>query len=308
MDIRFRVGQQGARNDFSPPEPPTRFDIDGHAREQEQIAGSVLGSEFLVTLAHELRTPLTSLRTSFDLLKDPEAQSARKQDLRSLLDNMDRGITRLERQVSDLLEAGYLRAGALVLRRQTIDPDAIVAEALSEVSAAASWRRVAVDVAVEDDVPPVSVDPRRFQQILVNLLSNAIKYSPVGGVVSIRVEVYVPDVDSSPAEPDSDVPTTFIDEPEVPEGRPRVVLRVPELRVVVGDNGPGIGRELHRKVFQPFYRIRSEPNDDGAGAGAGLGLTIAHGLVHLHGGRMWIRSDRGAGAEIGFGVPVGGQL
>jgi signal transduction histidine kinase len=307
MDIRFRVGQQGARNDFSPPEPPALFDIDGHTREQEQIAVSAIGSEFLVTLAHELRTPLTSLRTSFDLLKDPGAQTASKQDLRSLLDNMDRGITRLERQVSDLLEAGYLRAGGLVLRRQPSDLESMLAEALAEVSAAASWRRVAMEVAVDDDAPSVNVDPQRFQQILVNLLSNAIKYSAADGVVSIRAGVYVPDDDSNLAE-DSDVPTTHLDEQETEDGKPRVVLRIPELRVVVADSGPGIGPELHRKVFQPFYRIRSEPNDDGAGAGAGLGLTIAHGLILLHGGRMWIRSDRGAGTEIGFGVPVSGQL
>ena len=307
MDIRFRVGSRGARNDFSRPEPPALFDVDEHSREQEQIAGSVLGSEFLVTLAHELRTPLTSLRASFDLLRDPGAQSAGKQNLRALLDNMDRGITRLERQVTDLLEAGYLRAGALVLRRQPSDLELIVADAVAEVSGAASWRQVEFDVSVDNDVPQVNIDPQRFHQILVNLLSNAIKYSPANGVVSLRVQFHAPDHEPKAEKTDDKVPTTQLDEHEESENGPRVVMRVPEIRVVVSDNGPGIGPDLHRKVFQPFYRIRSEPNDDGAGSGAGLGLTIAHELVQLHGGRMWIRSDRGAGTEVGFAIPVGGE-
>lgn len=294
------------RGDYSRPNPPALIDVDEHTREQEQIAGSVLGSEFLVTLAHELRTPLTSLRASFDLLKDPQASSARQQDLKSLLENMDRGISRLERQVTDLLEAGYLRSGVIELRRQRCDPEALVTGALAEVAGFASWRKVAVDVSVQDDAPQVSVDPERFQQILVNLLSNAIKFSPTGGVVSIRVEFSSPTDDVEEPE-DDDVPTTYVDEPGTDENAPRVIMRVPELRIVVADEGPGIGSELHRKVFQPFYRVRSEPHEDGAGAGAGLGLTISHGLVRLHGGRMWIHSDRGAGTEIGFGIPAGGQ-
>lgn len=91
-----------------------------------------------------------------------------------------------------------------------------------------------------------------------------------------------------------------------PQGRPieqnRVVLEVrrhdQEVHLSVRDNGVGIPLEEHRKVFDPFYTTRP------VGQGVGLGLTLAHGIVSQHGGRLTLDSLPDRGTTITLALPV----
>ena len=71
------------------------------------------------------------------------------------------------------------------------------------------------------------------------------------------------------------------------------------IRFAVIDDGPGIPRELRTRVFQKFFRAGSQP-------GLGMGLAIAGGIVHAHGGTIWIDETAGGrGASIQFELPLG---
>ena len=65
------------------------------------------------------------------------------------------------------------------------------------------------------------------------------------------------------------------------------------------DSGPGIPEDKRERIFDKFYRVR-----EGEGGGAGLGLTICRGIVNAHGGRIWVYSPEGGGAQFHFTLPL----
>jgi signal transduction histidine kinase len=136
-----------------------------------------------------------------------------------------------------------------------------------------------VSLRVDDETPPVSVDPLRLDQVLTNVLENAAKYSTEGAPIELRVSA-----SSGGAE------------------------------VAVTDHGPGIDPEDMPRLFDRYYQTQRAREKK---SGLGLGLYITKGLVEAHGGRMWVESTRGVGstfylwlpkmdpAEAETGVPVG---
>lgn len=115
-------------------------------------------------------------------------------------------------------------------------------------------------------------DPLRVRQVIGNLLGNAIKFTQ-RGEVSVRVE---------------------------PQGD--------QAAIVVRDSGPGIAPKEQAAIFESFAQVG---DIRARGAGSGLGLAITRRLVHMHGGKIYIRSELGKGAEFTIvfpTVPIGKSL
>jgi two-component system sensor histidine kinase KdpD len=122
-----------------------------------------------------------------------------------------------------------------------------------------------VDLAIADDLPPISLDYLMIDQVVTNLLENAVKYTPAGQPVEVHV-LHAADA----------------------------------LRVAIADHGPGIPADRRAAVFDKFYRL-----DRGASTkGSGLGLAVTKGLVDGHGGRVWIEETPGGGATFLFELPL----
>ena len=276
------------QNTFEPSTDDARTQTGAVDQAQESREPS-LDTEFLSNLAHQLRSPLSSLRVWVDLLKDPSATGS-PDDLKKMVDGIERSTTRLERQITDILEAGYIQAGALTLKPEPIDVLDVVTEAISMSEQAAKAREISISLNSESLGLKANADRARLLQVISALISNSIKFSPVGS--SVNVEITSKRPDSAPQGRKSPG-TSAIAKPE------RVK---PSIYVTVRDSGPGIQSELHREVFKPFYRTKRAGAP--GGGGAGLGLVIALGLVRLHGGEMWVRSRSGEGAEFGFSVPM----
>ncbi|HYP75339.1 MAG TPA: DUF4118 domain-containing protein [Polyangiaceae bacterium] len=117
------------------------------------------------------------------------------------------------------------------------------------------------------DLPLVPLDAVLVQQLLVNLLENALKYTPSDSPVEIRVRAQTAGVE-----------------------------------IVVADRGPGIPSGEQQRVFDKFYRIGGD-----RGGGAGLGLAICRGIAMAHGGRIFVASRAGGGAEFHVELPVEGE-
>jgi signal transduction histidine kinase len=73
------------------------------------------------------------------------------------------------------------------------------------------------------------------------------------------------------------------------------------VRVTVADSGVGIAPEFHQEVFEDFYRV---PGTENQKQGAGLGLAISRRLIQLHGGKIWVESESGAGSKFCFLLPL----
>ena len=72
----------------------------------------------------------------------------------------------------------------------------------------------------------------------------------------------------------------------------RTVALNERVRVQVADSGPGIPRDIQGRIFDPFFTTKPE------GKGTGLGLSICYGIVHDHGGRIWVDSEPERGGAV----------
>jgi signal transduction histidine kinase len=115
---------------------------------------------------------------------------------------------------------------------------------------------------------PVNVDRAQITIVLNNLLTNAIKFTPAGGQIAVGAELH--------------------------DG---------QVWVTVSDTGVGIPPGDLERIFERFYQV--EPHMNRRHGGMGLGLSIARGMVELHGGRIWAESVVGRGSRFTFTLPAG---
>ena len=146
------------------------------------------------------------------------------------------------------------------------DLPSAIDNALILVRERASRRGITLGHSVDERLGPIRGDERKVKQVLLNLLSNAIKFTPEGGRVGVR------------AAP--------VDE---------------HVEVAVSDTGVGIAPEDHEAVFEEFRQVGAAEK---RAEGTGLGLALARKFIELHGGRIWVKSQVGAGSTFTFTLPV----
>jgi two-component system sensor histidine kinase VicK len=222
-------------------------------------------ADFVATVSHELRTPLASIHGAANTLRSRD-DHLRPKTRRDLLEIVYEQSERLHQLVDQILLANQLSSGSAHVEKRSFDPTDV-----AEAAVASLRRRLPGDAEVKLTAPPTlpaaAGDPERVRQVLVNLLENAYKYSPGGGHVDVGV-----------AQADGHV------------------------RFTVRDQGLGIPRGEHERIFEKFYRLDAGMSR-GVG-GSGLGLFIARELVSLMEGRLWVESDPGIGSTFSFELPI----
>jgi signal transduction histidine kinase len=164
---------------------------------------------------------------------------------------------RLGRLTTDLLVLAQSEHGILAAASEAIDLSVVVAEAVERFQAAIAERRPTVELALTPDLV-VQGDPAEVARIVGNLLDNALRHGD--GTIGVR---------------------TFADDGKA--------------IVEISDHGPGIALADVERIFEPFYRVRS---DASAPTGSGLGLAIAAELALRHGGALTVASSPGSGARF----------
>ena len=169
---------------------------------------------------------------------------------------------RLSTLIDKLLDLSRLQAGRAEPRQDWISIEEVVLAARDTLDDGGGGVRVVVD----SDVPPLRGDAGQLEQVFANLLENARRYAN-GLPVSVHAR----------------------------RAGGRVVVRVV-------DQGAGIDRAEQERIFEPFYRGRS--NGPRAWKGSGLGLAIAKGFVEANGGRISVESLPGQGTSFVVELPV----
>jgi two-component system sensor histidine kinase KdpD len=223
-----------------------------------------LRAAMVSSVTHDLRTPLASIKAGVTSLLDTDVRHDEAQE-RDLLTTILEETDRLNRLVGNILDLAKIRAGALIPRRSPTAIDEVAEAVVARLRPRLQDRRLTVELMLGDDLPEVPADPVQIDQVLTNLLENAARHSPADGIVRLRI---------------------------ASEER--------SIRVRISDEGPGIPREEHERVFEAFYRGRQSPES----AGTGLGLAIAKAIVTAHGGRIWIEETTGGGTAMVFEVPL----
>jgi signal transduction histidine kinase len=186
-----------------------------------------------------------------------------------LVQGVERSISSALSIIADLLDLARVDSGAMAVKREKTDLNAIAAEAAADNRARAETVGHIIDVETDQECVVVT-DALRVRQVLDNLISNAIKYTPPPGRIVIRV---IRNAEQS-------------------------VLQGPAAAIEVCDNGPGIPIDLRGVVFDEFTRI----DERSATKGHGLGLAIARGVSRLLGGDLTI-ADSEQGARFVLWLP-----
>ena len=227
---------------------------------------SHLKTEFVSLVSHELRTPLTSIEGYVKLLLAGHTGELNSLQ-REFLTTVGRNTDRLIALVSDLLDISRIESGRLELMLQPMQLAEIVKSEVGSLTGQAEEKQISIVVDLESGLPKIRADLHRLGQIISNLLSNAIKYSPERTTVKVTANQIGKNV-----------------------------------LVKVIDAGIGIAPEERGKLFQRFYRGESDIVK--STWGTGLGLAITRHLVEMHGGKIWVESEKGQGSTFSFSMPA----
>lgn len=221
-------------------------------------------TNLIATVSHELKTPLTSIQLAIYLLLD-EKVGALTPKQAGLLIAAQNNSDRLFEMIEDLLDLARFEGGAALIEKKPVSSRQLVDEVAKRQTELVVSRGLELKVETEPELPSVEVSRVRIDQVFANFISNAVKYSPPGGVITLSAK--------------------------------RQDAR--NVRFSVTDEGPGVTKELRRRIFDKFFRA-----PDSGDEGAGLGLSIAREIVLAHGGNIGVESEKGKGSEFFFTLPA----
>jgi two-component system phosphate regulon sensor histidine kinase PhoR len=222
-------------------------------------------TEFVSSVSHELRTPLTSIKGFVrTLLEDEEGYYDRDMQ-REFYQIIDSECDRLVRLISDLLNVSRIESGRhLELVLKPINLLKLIERRVSSQRSYATNHDFAITG--DPNLPEITADEDKVDQILTNLLSNAVKYSPEGGVIKVE---------------------TFD--------------RGDHIEINITDPGIGIPSDQLDKIFTRFHRV--DNRDTRQAGGTGIGLYLVKHLVEAHKGRITVQSEMGKGSTFSFTLP-----
>jgi PAS domain S-box-containing protein len=225
--------------------------------------------EFLATLSHELRTPLTPILGWTVMLRSGTLDT---HSIQRGLEVIERNVRAQTQLIGDLLDVSRIITGKLRLEVSPIAVVPVVEAGIEAVRPSAEAKEIALVVEVPPEVPIITGDPDRLQQVVWNLVSNAVKFTPQGGRIEVRLRH---------------------------EGSC--------LSLSVRDNGKGIEPEFLPHVFERFRQADSTSTR--SHGGLGLGLAIVRHLVELHGGTVQAESEGpGRGSTFTVRLPLSAPL
>ena len=232
---------------------------------QEAEKANEAKSQFLANMSHELRTPLNAVLGFTELVIDGTYGEVPEAILEAM-ERVERNGQHLLGLINDVLDLSKIEAGRLTLAHVRYDMAELIRTVESSVSPQAAEKQIKLTCELPDSLPSGFGDARRITQVLMNLVGNAVKFTEIG-----EVTVH--------AEADD---TWF--------------------RLTVSDTGPGIAEDDLQAIFDDFYQVDGSLSRQQGGTG--LGLAIAKRMIEMHGGRLWVESTPGQGADFHFTLPV----
>ena len=222
-------------------------------------------TDFIATISHEFKTPLTSIMMGVGLILEKNVGTINEKQ-EELLSTIQEEAEKLTNLVSDLLKLSKIQSYQAVYDIKTFPIDKIVNECVKNHSGQAAHSGINLYNNIKEGLPDVVADEKMIAWVLNNLVSNALKYTNSGGQIVIGA-----------------------------------FLEGDKMKVFVKDNGNGIPREYHEKIFEKFVKISAYDTEF---LSSGIGLSIAKGIVEAHGGTISCESEVNKGSTFMFTLPV----
>jgi PAS domain S-box-containing protein len=221
-------------------------------------------SDVMRLVTHEMKTPLTAIKGMSEVMMKFDPDAEKRREMSAAINEATK---RMARMIDDYLDLTRLESGAREPRLAFHRVESLIEQTLLLLDPIAARRGVTLIRKFAPDLPPIFVDADLLARALTNLVANAIKYS----------------------HPDTDV---------------LISARAGEenLLIAIADQGYGIPPEHQASVFEKFFRVPRV--EDAETPGTGLGLALVREIAELHGGRVTVESEVGAGSIFTLRLPL----
>jgi two-component system cell cycle sensor histidine kinase PleC len=251
------------------------IDITGRKRTEAELRQSKTAaefanrakSEFLANMSHELRTPLNAIIGFSEVIAGEMMGPVGTPRYAGYAGDIRDSARHLLQIINDLLDLSKLEAGKQELHEEVLALPGLVEDSLRLVRERAASSGIELRVELAGDLPGLRADERMLKQILINLLTNAVKFTPRGGRVTVSGRV-------------------------VGQGA---------VELAVTDTGIGMSEAEIEVALTPFGQVESALAREQKGTG--LGLPLVRALAELHGGRLELQSEPGAGTTVAITFP-----
>jgi PAS domain S-box-containing protein len=243
-------------------------DVSARQRAEDKLHQAIKARDDMMGIvSHDLRNPANAVKMLAASIIAEAERCAVSPEIVERVRVIQQAAAQMDTLIQDLLDVTRIEAGRLRVSPRTVDPRALIAEALEALQPIAVTAGVTLRATYEDDLPEVQADPERMIQVLSNVVGNALKFTLSGGRVDLRVV----------------------------RARQGIEIRVT-------DTGEGIEPAQLPHVFDRFFQAARGART-GPRQGAGLGLPIACGIVEAHGGTIGIESVPGEGTTVTIALP-----
>lgn len=222
-------------------------------------------TEFLNNMTHEFKTPLTNIVLAGRMMMK-EATFRQEDKLKHYSGIILEENEKLRLQVEHMLSMTALERGELPLQKTETGMHSLIEEAVKCISVQIEHARGSLKLDLKAGQFVVMGDKAYLTNVLCNLLDNAIKYSP-----------------------------------QKPELLVATQNNGNYLEISVSDQGIGIPKAYHKKVFDTFFRVPTGDVHDVKGFG--MGLAYVKKIVELHDGTISLHSEQGRGTTITMAIP-----
>ncbi len=222
-------------------------------------------TEFVSAVSHELRTPLTSIKGYAAILMSGKLGEI-PDKVKERLNKINKHSDNLVELINELLDISRIESGRVDMKFEKVAIKNIIENARDILMPQMKEKQITFSTEVTESLPDIVVDQKQIERVFINLLSNAIKYTE-NGKISI-----------------------------IASHNEKGIL------VEVEDTGSGIKSEDLPRLFDEFYRVENELNQNVKGTG--LGLSLVKHIVTAHEGEIWATSEIEVGTTFHFTLPI----
>lgn len=223
--------------------------------------------EFVSLASHQLRTPLTSIKGYLSIVLEGDTGKINSRQ-RKVLEQAYASSERMVRLIADFLSVSRLQTEKFTIERSETDINRIVEQTVASLQPIAAENKQKMSFTGVINKRTAYVDAAKIQQVVMNYIDNAIYYSNPNTKIEVLLEY---------------------------KGNDAVLT--------VTDDGIGVPRDEHARLFTKFYRAKNarQQRPDGTG----VGLYLVKKIVNAHGGSIIFQSTEGKGSTFGFRMPLG---
>lgn len=223
-------------------------------------------SDFISAVSHELRTPLTSIKGYAAILMDGKLGQI-PEPVHQRLGKINTHSDNLVGLINNLLDISRIESGRVEMNFGKCELDHIVDNVQDLLTPQMRDKSIEFKKDMDPNIPTMQLDHSQIERVFINLVGNAIKFTPQNGTISIKATL-----DGS------------------------------RVTCAITDTGIGIPEADIKRLFDEFYRVDNEINQNVKGTG--LGLPLAKKIVEAHDGHMWVTSIVKRGTTFHFTLPV----